>query len=117
MTMTMKCCAAVLALLCATSSAHAGSCAKSIVRLQAQVDAAIEKRAGSEGWKRESLSATRNYQPTPRSIAASEGYHGQDLDIALDSLNRARAADNVGNTPVCRREVAAARAILQQQRR
>jgi hypothetical protein len=116
MTMTVKCSVAILALLCAMSSSYAGPCANSIARVQAQVDGVIEKRAGADGWKPESLAATRNYQPTPRSLAATEGYNGQDLEIALDSLDRARAADIVGNTAVCRRELAYARTILRAQR-
>jgi hypothetical protein len=115
MTTTVKCSFAILALLCAASPAYAGPCAPSIARVQAKVDAAIEKRAGADGWKRESLDATRNYQPTPHSLAATEGYRGQDLEVALDSLDRARAADNVGNVPVCQAELAAAKAILRPQ--
>jgi hypothetical protein len=80
------------------------------------VDAAIEKRAGSDRWKPESLAATRNYQPTPRSLAATEGYHGQDLEVALDSLDRARAADRVGNIAVCKQALASARTIVRAQR-
>jgi hypothetical protein len=117
MTPIAKCYAVIFTFMCAASPAYAASCAQSIVRVQAQVDAAIEKRAGSDGWKHESLSATRGHQPTPRSLAATEGYHGQDFEVALDSLNRARAADQAGNVPVCRRELAAAKAVLQQQRR
>jgi hypothetical protein len=116
MTTTMKCSLAILALLCATSPTYAGPCAPSIVRVQAMVDAAIEKRAGSDRWKPESLAATRNYQPTPRSLAATEGYHGQDLEVALDSLDRARAADRVGNIAVCKQALASARTIVRAQR-
>ena len=72
MTTTVKCSVAISALLCATSPTHAGPCATSIARVQAQVDAAIERRAGTDRWKAESLAATRNYQPTPRSLAGSE---------------------------------------------
>ncbi len=116
MTTTVKCSFAILALLCVASPAYAGPCAPSIARVQAKVDAAIEKRAGADGWKRESLDATRNYQPTPHSLAATEGYRGQDLEVALDSLDRARAADNVGNVAVCQAELASAKAILRPQR-
>jgi hypothetical protein len=54
--------------------------------------------------------------PTPHSLAATEGYRGQDLEVALDSLDRARDADNVGNVAVCQAELAAAKAILRPQR-
>jgi hypothetical protein len=109
---TLKYNVAILALLCATSPTHAGPCAASIARVQAQADAIIEKRAGADRWRPESLAATRNYQPTPRSLAATEGYRGQDLEVALDSLDRARAADKVGDTVVCQQALASAKAIL-----
>jgi hypothetical protein len=116
MTITAKRGIAVLALLCLASPTYASPCASSIARVQAQVDAAIEKRASTDGWKPESLDAKRSYQPTPRSLAATEGRRGMTLDEALDSLDRARAADGVGDTAVCRREVASAKAILWRQR-
>src|ERR1700761_5932199 len=100
MAATAKCSLAILVLLSAVSPAHATSCAPAIGRVQATADAAIEHRAGSLGWKRESLNATRNYQPTPRSLAATEGVQGHDLEDALDAINRARAADSMGNAAV-----------------
>jgi hypothetical protein len=113
MAATVKCSLGFIALLSVVSPAYASPCAPSIVRVQGMVDAAIERRAGTLGWKRESVNATRNYQPTPRSLAAAEGFH--DLEVALDSLDRARAADNIGNLAVCRQELAAATAILRSQ--
>ena len=117
MTTTLKCSFAIFALLCAASPGYAGPCAPSIARVQAKIDAAIEKRAGADGWKHESVDATRNYQPTPWSLAATEGQRGQSLEVALDSLDRARAADNVGNVAVCRQELAAAKAVVRSRRR
>jgi hypothetical protein len=115
MAATVKCSLGFIALLSVVSPTHANSCAPSIARVQAMVDAAIGQRAGSLGWKRESVDATRNYQPTPRSLVAAEGFQGHDLELALDSLDRARAADNIGNLAVCRQELAAAKAILRSQ--
>jgi alkylhydroperoxidase family enzyme len=114
MTKTLKCHAALIALLLATSPAHAGPCAKTIASVQAEVDATIENRAGSEGWQRESLNALRGYQPTPRSLAASEGGNGEPFEYALDALDRARAADRAADSAACHREVANARAALRQ---
>jgi hypothetical protein len=74
MTTKVTCSIAILAFLGVVSLACADSCAPSIARVQAQVDA------------------------------------------ALDSLERARAADRVGDVAVCRHELASARAILRQQR-
>ncbi|AUC99121.1 hypothetical protein CWS35_36410 [Bradyrhizobium sp. SK17] len=116
MTTVSKCSVAVFVLLGAISPTHASPCATSIARVQAKVDAAIEKRAATDGWRPESLGATRGYQPTPRSLAATEGHPGLELDIALDSLNRARAADSVGDIDVCRTQLSYARAALRSQR-
>jgi len=112
MTKTVKCYAVIVALLFATSPALAGPCTRSIANVQAQVDAAIENRVGSDGWKRESLNALRGYQPTPRSLAAAEGGNGQLFEYALDSLSRARAADRAGDSAACHQELANARAVL-----
>jgi hypothetical protein len=105
----------VLSWLCVVSPIHATSCAPSIASLQAKVDAVIESRAGKDGWKRESLAATRNYQPTPFSLAATEGSRGRDFEVALDSLDRARAADRAGDIAVCQQALASVRAILRAQ--
>jgi hypothetical protein len=114
---SVKCYAALAVLLLAASPAHAGPCEASIATLQARVDAAIENSAGSVGWRPESLAATRGYQPTPRSLAQAEGRNGTDLQIALDSLDRARAADRSGDIATCRRQLAHVKSILRQQRR
>jgi hypothetical protein len=97
-------------ILLLTTPSYAGPCQHSIDRVQAQVDAAIDKRAGSGPWLPESVDATRNYQPTPRSIAAAEG--DRRLQSALNSLNRARAADNSRNVTLCDAELKKARRAL-----
>jgi hypothetical protein len=112
MTSTAKYQIAIYIMLCAASPAHAGSCKHSITRVQAQVDAAIEKNAGSHGWAPESLDATRGRQPTPRSLAAVEDRYGPDFTGALDSLDRARVADRFGDMAACKRKLARARAVL-----
>ena len=116
MTATVKSSVAILALLCVASPSYATPCASSIVRVQAKVDAAIEKRAGADNWKSESLDATLNHQRIPFLLAATEGPPGRSLQVALESLDRARAADSVGYIAVCRQQVAAARAVLRRQR-
>ncbi|WP_082637593.1 hypothetical protein [Bradyrhizobium retamae] len=103
---------ALLILLCAASPAHASSCTEDIAQTQVQLDSAIESYAGSHGWKPESLDALRGYQPTPRSVAEAEGRNGVDFTDALDLLDRARAADHIGDIGACRRALAHARAIL-----
>jgi alkylhydroperoxidase family enzyme len=113
MTKTLKNYAAAAASLLAASGAHAGPCTQTIASVQAQVDAAIENRAGSDGWKPESLHALRNYQPTPRSLAASEGSSGRLFEYVLDALDRARAADRAADSATCHQELANARAALE----
>jgi hypothetical protein len=115
MTNTLKYRAALAAMLFASSPVYASSCNHAIAHVQAQVDAAIEKSARSGAWKPESLAALRGYQPTPQSLAQTEGRRGQDLQLALDALDRARAAERAGYTSVCRRQVSQAKLILQQQ--
>jgi hypothetical protein len=109
---TAKCRVALFVLLSATLPAHAGSCTDDIAQTQAQLDLAIEKDAGSHGWKRESLNALRSHQPTPRSLAEAEGSNGVDFTDALDSLDRARTANRSGDIAACNREIAHARSIL-----
>jgi hypothetical protein len=93
--------AAILILLLMIPPGHAGPCEDSIARVQAQADTAIEKRAAAGGWQKESLDATRNYQPTPRSIAATEGKYGRRLQRVLTALDLARAADRAGDLAQC----------------
>ena len=112
MTNTVRYYSAIAGLLLVVSPAYGGSCTRTIANVQAQVDAAIETRADSDGWKPESLAARRGYQPTPRSIAAAEAGNGTQFKLALASLDRARVADRSGSIAVCRREVANAKAVL-----
>ncbi len=114
MTKTLKFGAAIAALLATASTAHAGPCAETIASVQAQVDAAIENRAGSDGWRPESLNALRSYQPTPRSLAASEGGDGKRFEYVLDALDRARAADRIAESASGHQEISNARAALRQ---
>ena len=99
-------------LLSATFPAYADICGHSISRVQVQLDTAIEKNAGAHGWGPESLNALRGHQPTPRSLAAAEDRFGSDFTGALDALDRARAADRVGDMAACSRELARVRSVL-----
>jgi len=112
MSFIAKCRIACFMLSCATVPAHAGACADDIAQAQAQLDLAIEKDAGSHGWKPESLNALRSHQPTPRSLARAEGGKDTGFIEALDSLDRARAADRSGDAAACSREIARVRAVL-----
>ena len=94
------------------SPIFAGPCKSSIDELQARVDAAIEKQAAADPSKPESLRALRSYQPTPESIAASEGAAGRRFKVVLMRLKRARAADRAGNLGRCNAELDKARSTL-----
>jgi len=107
--------AATIVLLHAATPAHAASCEDSIGRAQAQLDTAIERNADANGWSPESLEALRGHQPTPRSLAQAEGARGVNLRLALDALDRARAADRSGDIAGCRRELSEATLLLQQE--
>jgi hypothetical protein len=98
--------------LFAVAPVVAGPCKSSIDELQRRVDAAIENQAANGGWKPESLSATRSRQPTPSSIAASEGAAGKTFRHVLAVLNRARSADRAGNVARCNAELDKARSAL-----
>jgi hypothetical protein len=112
---TTTCCIAFGALLLTAPAAYAGSCKQSIARVQARVDAVIEKSAGSDQWRPESLSALRGHQPTPLSLAQTEGGDGAYLRRALDALDRARTADKGGQIVACRRALSDAKLILRRQ--
>jgi hypothetical protein len=106
--------AVIITLLVATSSNYAGSCGHSIDRVQAQVDAAIDERAGSGPWAPESIDALRGHQPTPRSIARAEETlgNGSGLKSALNALGRARDADRSTDITLCNDELNEARRAL-----
>jgi hypothetical protein len=103
--------AAAIILLTAPAT-FAGPCTSSIDELQGRVDTAIEKQAAADPSKREGLSATRSYQPTPNSIAATEGAAGKKFQHVLALLKRARAADRAGNLARCNAVLDKARSTL-----
>jgi hypothetical protein len=110
--MTRLASSSIIALLLLSAPADAASCRDSIDHVQAQVDAAIDRRAGNGPWQRESLDALRSRQPTPQSIATAEGTASAALTRALRALDRARAAEGVGNIRRCAAEVSAAQSLL-----
>lgn len=103
---------AIFLILLLATTANAASCQDAIDRVQHQVDAAIDQRAGSGPSRPESLNALRSRQPTPRSIADAEGAGSASLTDALNALQRARAANSSGNATLCFAEVNKARRQL-----
>lgn len=110
MTMAARLGAAIIIPLLTIAPGYAGPCQVSIDRVQARLDAIIDKRAAQGPWRPESLDALRSYQPTPRSIAAAEGAaKGSGVQRALDALEHARAADRSGDMALCNAELNRAR--------
>jgi hypothetical protein len=94
------------------SPIFAGPCKSSIDELQARLDAAIDKQAAADPSRPESLRALRNHQPTPQSIAATEGAAGKKFKAVQILLKRARSADRAGNRDRCNAELDKARSTL-----
>jgi hypothetical protein len=103
---------AAIILLIAASPTLAGPCKGAIDEMQARVDAKIDNKAGAGPWKPESLDAKRSHQPTPGSIAATEGAAGRRYRHVLTLLKHARAADRAGNLDRCNAELGKARTAL-----
>ena len=99
-------------LLFAASPTFAGPCKSSIDEIQARVDAAIERQAAADPSKPESLRALRNYQPTPQSLAETEGAAGERFQAVLTLLKQARSADGAGNLDRCNALLDKARSSL-----
>jgi hypothetical protein len=110
--MTRFASSSTILLLLLSAPAYAADCRDSIGRVQAQVDAAIDRHAGDGPWQPESLDALRSHQPTPQSIAGADGAASAALTRALQALNRARVADSAGDVSRCVAEVSAAQSLL-----
>jgi hypothetical protein len=106
-------CIVIAALVFAASPTYAGPCSHAIISVQTQVDAAIEFRVCSAGWRAEDLN-TPGYQPARHSLPASVGGNGELFEYALDALDRARAADRDADSATCHQQLVNARAALAQ---
>lgn len=106
------CLAVVAALLPAV--AHAGPCASLIDETQKQVDAFVDKVAGSGPTAPESTDATLGREPTPGTIAQEETELGEGgpSDRALAELESARQADANGDMAGCQAAIAKARKAI-----
>jgi hypothetical protein len=102
----------IILLLLSSAPVHAATCRDLIGGVQAQVDAAIDRRAADGPWQPESLRALRSHQPTPQSVAAAQGAGSSALIQALEALNRARAADSAGDAGRCRAELSTAQHLI-----
>jgi hypothetical protein len=105
---------AVTLVLNLCNSAAAGPCTAEIVKIQAKVDAALDRKAGAGKTGSESVAATAHHQPTPETIAAAERALGEGASIrrALDALATGRVADARGDAEGCRAAIANAHKAL-----
>jgi hypothetical protein len=92
-------------LVISTSFGQAGPCLPAVARVQADVDAYLEARAGAGRLAEESTRALMHRQPTPATIAAAEAAVG-DLNAATaenvtQAMTRARHFDRAGETSAC----------------
>jgi hypothetical protein len=106
--------AVVTVLLLLNAPAQAGPCTREIERMQAQVDAALEQRAGAGPSARERAGALLHRQPTPGSIARAEEILGEGSGgvQAVAALARAREADRAGDRKFCEQALAEARQAI-----
>jgi hypothetical protein len=96
------------------AAAHSESCGKGIDRVQAAVDAAIDRHAEKGPFSRESTFAKLGHQPTPGTVARAEsggaGWTGGEKAVA--ALARAREAHRAGDNRTCVSELRVARSAL-----
>jgi hypothetical protein len=83
----------------------AGPCTEQIANMQASIDAKLQAAAAAGPAGKETVAATMNRQPTPKSIAAAEVKLGdisaQKLQTVEDAMARARKADATGDGIGC----------------
>jgi hypothetical protein len=83
----------------------AGPCSQEIGNMQARIDAKLQAAAAAGPAGQETIAATMNRQPTPKSIAAAEVKLGdisaQTLQTVEDAMARARKADASGDGVGC----------------
>ena len=85
---------------------HASSCSSQIDAMQVQIDARLNARAAAGPAAKETTSATKHEQPTPKSIAAAEVRLNDISEKAVEAVGqamaRARKADVAGDTASCK---------------
>jgi hypothetical protein len=101
---------ALSALAASGSASVAGPCLHDIDRVQHQIDARLDARAGAGSSAPESTAATMDRQPTPGSIAAAEARLGELSPETIASIRaamgRAREADAGGDKNTCEQALA-----------
>jgi hypothetical protein len=100
------------------STSSAGPCLHEIDRVQHEIDALLDAKAGAGPAARESTAAMAHRQPTPGSIAAAEQKLGdispQKREAVAAAMTRAREADRVDDKGACEQALADVRRALGQ---
>jgi len=106
--------AALLAL--STIGSHATPCSHEIDRMQAQVNARLEAKAGGGPVAPESSGALLHHQSTPGSIATAESRLGelppQTAEAVGQAMGRARQADRAGDLSACQQALSDVQAAI-----
>ena len=83
----------------------AGPCSPQIDNMQARIDARLQAAAAAGPAGKETVAATMNRQPTPKSIAEAEVKLGdisaETVQTVADAMARARKADAAGDGIGC----------------
>jgi hypothetical protein len=99
-----------VALAASMSASYAGPCSHDIDRMQARIDAKLERKAATGPAAPESTDATMHRQPTPGSIAAAEERLGevstQTAEAVAQAMARARVADSADDKSACEQALA-----------
>ena len=99
-----------------TIGGHAGPCSHEIDRMQAQVNARLQAKAGSGPVAPESAGALLHHQPTPGSIATAETRLGelppQTAEAIEQAMGRARQADRAGDLSSCQQALSDVQAAI-----
>jgi|GEM_PF-2865268 len=103
----------------APSMAARDACSTGIDQVQAELDAALARRATAGPTAKESTFATMRRQPTPESVARAEAQLGdwQGANKAVSALSDARNAKARGDRRACLEALQSARGLIQESNR
>jgi hypothetical protein len=107
---------AAMAFVVSAWAAHADPCLGQIDAMQARIDAKLEAKAAAGPTAKQGVAAGMGMQPTPASIAAAEEKLGdispKKIKAMKRGMERARAADKVGDLRACGKALAAVQRVL-----
>ena len=105
-----------VAFAASTSASLAGPCSAEIDAMMARINAVVHHAAAGSTAKEQAVAAGRHVQPTPRSMAATEEKLGQispeTIKLVEQAMDRARAADSVGDNVACKEALAEAQRMI-----